>query len=294
MLGTHTMLAAASSSRRKGYEFTSEQNHSQGLDLTRHTWKTAMSFVFQLENTSYQRLFPWQQWSSSFQVYKQWIGKHLVNMLDFVLCHSAGMKLPLVTSSSFTNHSKPVFLWMIWKKHSSRMVRNQLRLWINPIKRTGDPSWLDLRAEWTQVESSFISWDAGVFISQTTVGWNPAPVEVGSLSHYLQGFIHPRWCRISSINSSTSFVRQPPQILGFASDCFFSTMLAYGICGICCYYVPSTHKRLLKNMKKKHGEEGSPHCSYHKGCKGMVTGNCLKTSWWPQMRTKGPMVICCI
>ena len=39
---------------------------------------------------------------------------------------------------------------------------------------------------------------------------NPArkPVEVGSLSHYLQGFIilyipnHPRWCRISSTNST--------------------------------------------------------------------------------------------
>ena len=28
-----------------------------------------------------------------------------------------------------------------------------------------------------------------------------SPVEVGSLSHYLQGFLHPRWCRISSINS---------------------------------------------------------------------------------------------
>ena len=25
---------------------------------------------------------------------------------------------------------------------------------------------------------------------------------IGSFSHYLQGFIHPRWCRISSINSS--------------------------------------------------------------------------------------------
>ena len=25
---------------------------------------------------------------------------------------------------------------------------------------------------------------------------------IGSLSHYLQGFAHPRWCRISSINSS--------------------------------------------------------------------------------------------
>ncbi len=28
-----------------------------------------------------------------------------------------------------------------------------------------------------------------------------SPVEVGSLSHYLQGFIHPKWCRMSSINS---------------------------------------------------------------------------------------------
>ena len=26
---------------------------------------------------------------------------------------------------------------------------------------------------------------------------------IGSLSHYLQGFIHPRWCRISAINSRT-------------------------------------------------------------------------------------------
>ena len=25
---------------------------------------------------------------------------------------------------------------------------------------------------------------------------------IGSSSHYLQGFLHPRWCRISSINSS--------------------------------------------------------------------------------------------
>ncbi len=25
---------------------------------------------------------------------------------------------------------------------------------------------------------------------------------IGSLSHYLQGFIHPRWCKISAINST--------------------------------------------------------------------------------------------
>ena len=29
---------------------------------------------------------------------------------------------------------------------------------------------------------------------------------IGSLSHYLQGFIHPRWCRISSINSIIHFL----------------------------------------------------------------------------------------
>ena len=38
----------------------------------------------------------------------------------------------------------------------------------------------------------------------TTVdGWNPAITSwgKGSLSHYLQGFIHPRWCRISHYTS---------------------------------------------------------------------------------------------
>ena len=28
--------------------------------------------------------------------------------------------------------------------------------------------------------------------------------EIGSLSNYLQGFVHPRWCRIYSINSISS------------------------------------------------------------------------------------------
>ena len=29
-------------------------------------------------------------------------------------------------------------------------------------------------------------------------GRNPANQLIGSLSHYLQGFLHPGWCRISS------------------------------------------------------------------------------------------------
>ncbi len=32
---------------------------------------------------------------------------------------------------------------------------------------------------------------------------------IGSLSHYLQGFIHPRWCRISAINSRSKDKRKP-------------------------------------------------------------------------------------
>ena len=30
---------------------------------------------------------------------------------------------------------------------------------------------------------------------------------IGSLSHYLQGFMHPRWCRSSSINSTSTICR---------------------------------------------------------------------------------------
>ena len=41
----------------------------------------------------------------------------------------------------------------------------------------------------------------GESASPTADGRNPAPVEVGILSHYLQGFINPSWWRNSSINS---------------------------------------------------------------------------------------------
>ena len=42
----------------------------------------------------------------------------------------------------------------------------------------------------------------------TVDGRNPAPVEVGSLSHYLQVFLHPRWLfGIPSINSIKNYSR---------------------------------------------------------------------------------------
>ena len=38
---------------------------------------------------------------------------------------------------------------------------------------------------------------------------------IGSLSHYLQGFTHPRWCRISSISSITLYPKRLLSLLGY-------------------------------------------------------------------------------
>ena len=43
-------------------------------------------------------------------------------------------------------------------------------------------------------------WGTGKMYKDTVDGRIIAPVEVGSLSHYLKSFIHPRWCKVSSIN----------------------------------------------------------------------------------------------
>ena len=52
---------------------------------------------------------------------------------------------------------------------------------------------------------SHLKWDCWWFR-------NPAnsPVEVGSLSHYLQGFKRVRWCRISSINRINYILKHQP------------------------------------------------------------------------------------
>ena len=39
----------------------------------------------------------------------------------------------------------------------------------------------------------------------TVDGRNPAPVEVGSVSHYLQGFINPRWLGMGFLNHQQYF-----------------------------------------------------------------------------------------
>ena len=61
--------------------------------------------------------------------------------------------------------------------------------------------------------------------NHTVDGWNPAPVEVGSLSHYLQGLMHPRWCRISAINSISPTDRFPWHFRGPISRNLNATFL---------------------------------------------------------------------
>ena len=62
----------------------------------------------------------------------------------------------------------------------------------------------------------------------TVDGRNPAnsPVEVGSLSRYSQGFLHPRWCRISS-NGISDMVTlpetsiAPEELVGWKMNIYF-------------------------------------------------------------------------
>ena len=73
--------------------------------------------------------------------------------------------------------------------------------------RNGNPRWTQYNSgKVTHIGKWRISLAMqSLSLPQGTVdGRNPAPVEVGSFSHYLQGFIPLRWCRISSINSISS------------------------------------------------------------------------------------------
>ena len=62
-------------------------------------------------------------------------------------------------------------------------------IWIDEYLASFD----ELTRRWFQTICSLILTQ----MSNTVDGNNPAPVEVGSLTHYLQGFIYARWCRIS-------------------------------------------------------------------------------------------------
>ena len=53
----------------------------------------------------------------------------------------------------------------------------------------------------------------------TVDGRNPANHLIGSSCHYLQGFLHPSWCRISSINNKAGTLKVDPQDNEIPSKC---------------------------------------------------------------------------
>ena len=69
------------------------------------------------------------------------------------------------------------------------------------------------------------------FLHQSDMQWKPILLMeeilhqlIGSLSHSLQGFIHPRWCRIPSINSNSEIKYQTLLVLGVG---FLKLQVAY-------------------------------------------------------------------
>ena len=73
--------------------------------------------------------------------------------------------------------------------YAKTKLQKNLRIWWKAALDLEGASWLEYH--FFRVTCTSYCW------------WlkNSAPVEVGSLSHYLQGFKHPRWCSISSMNS---------------------------------------------------------------------------------------------
>ena len=60
-----------------------------------------------------------------------------------------------------------------------------------------------------------LSWKGGLLFMEESLR---SPVEVGTLSHYLQGFVHPRWLfGISSINSMINGVQSNMQYIALVS-----------------------------------------------------------------------------
>ena len=105
-----------------------------------------------------------------------------------------------------------------WQHVACNVVRGSLTPKVGGCLNSGEiASLAEIGKRWSGrllvswLEVCWFFWDPTVDGSEI----RRSPFEVGSLSHYLQGFIHPRWCRISSINSmkgdddSTTSFRSP-------------------------------------------------------------------------------------
>ena len=98
-------------------------------------------------------------------------------------------------------------------------------------------------------------------IDPTTIdGRNPAPVEVSSLSHYLQGFIHPRWVGFLSSTVGTSLKKTcrspsgtPSSVAGLCQTHALSQgcMRQLQLTHACSCWLTSWPNWIAKNLRKQ-------------------------------------------
>ena len=98
-------------------------------------------------------------------------------------------------------------------------------------------------------------------IDPTTIdGRNPAPVEVSSLSHYLQGFIHPRWVGFLPSTVGTSLKKTcrspsgtPSSVAGLCQTHALSQgcMRQLQLTHACSCWLTSWPNWIAKNLRKQ-------------------------------------------
>ena len=86
--------------------------------------------------------------------------------------------------------------WFSKEKPSISGKPGRWNILISASSEPGSPWTVDQR-RWGRLDKEIVN----VVFRHAVGGRNPANQLMGSLAHYIQGFIHPRWCRISSINS---------------------------------------------------------------------------------------------
>ena len=82
---------------------------------------------------------------------------------------------------------------------------------------------------------AWYAWKSTILCISRCSWWKKSgfPVAVGRLSHYLQRFIHPRWCRISSIKSILFIPRNFHSFYNWSVFCIFASTCESQVTNVC-------------------------------------------------------------
>ena len=123
--------------------------------------------------------------------------RYLKWRLLFFINHE--IRIPIFEINQYFNRFGEAF-WLFLMAFTSSL-RYQLHLHHHQMLRMTSWIWwtvLEVHRPFLENPLGWLGWGTWKYC-----WWlkSSQPVEVGSLSHYVRGFIHPWWCRISAINS---------------------------------------------------------------------------------------------